>query len=304
MRVTVAQPFHSLFYAPQSVARHGGHFEAEGLEVRSLVADGRTSALRALLEGTADLALSGLMRSLDLADRGGRLVPHFAEVNSRNGFFLLSPSPRPDFTWRDLVGRTVISFAGAPTPWQCMLTVLRRHGVDPSRVRFVRDLHGDDAVAAFQAGRGDFLEAGQPTTEALLTAGSAHVVSSMGEATGPVPFSSYMATADRLRREPELLLRFTRALYRAQHWIARHGAAEVAEVIAPDFPDIPADLRRRAVERYLAQGTWAAHPVLKRPGFEYLQDILLGGGFIKRRHRYEDLVDTAYARQAMETLKE
>jgi NitT/TauT family transport system substrate-binding protein len=185
-----------------------------------------------------------------------------------------------------------------------MLTVLRRHGVDPSRVQFVRDLHGDDAVAAFQAGRGDFLEAGQPTTEALLTAGSAHVVSSMGEATGPVPFSSYMATADRLRRQPELLLRFTRALYRAQRWIARHGAAEVADVIAPDFPEIPADLRRRAVERYQGQGTWASHPVLKRPGFEYLQDILLAGGFIKRRHRYEDLVDTAYARQAMETLKE
>jgi NitT/TauT family transport system substrate-binding protein len=230
-------------------------------------------------------------------------VPHFAEVNSRNGFFLLSRTPRPDFTWRDLVGRTVISFAGAPTPWQCMLTVLRRHGVDPDRVTFVRDLHGDDAVAAFQAGRGEFLEAGQPTTEALLSAG-AHLVTSMGEATGPVPFSSYMTTADRLRRQPELLLAFTRALYRAQRWIARHGAAEVADVIAPDFPEIPADLRRRAVERYQAQGTWASHPVLKRPGFEYLQDILMAGGFIRRRHRYEDLVDTAYARQAMETLKE
>jgi len=25
------------------------------------------------------------MRRLDIADRGGRLLPHFAEVNSRNG---------------------------------------------------------------------------------------------------------------------------------------------------------------------------------------------------------------------------
>jgi NitT/TauT family transport system substrate-binding protein len=304
MRVRVAQPFRSLFYAPHSVAIRGGHFAAEGLDVEPVIADGRSNVLRAVIEGTAELGLGGLMRSLDVADRGGRLIPHFAEVNSRNGFFLLSRTPRPDFTWRDLVGRTVISFAGAPTPWQCMLTVLRRHSVDPQRVTFIRDLHGADAVAAFQGGRGEFLEAGQPTTEQLVAEGAAHLVASMGEATGPVPFSSYLATPDRLGRQPDLLLRFTRGVYRAQRWIARHSAAEIADLIGPDFTDIPADLRLRAVERYLGQGTWAAHPVLKRPGFEYLQEILLAGGFIKRRHRYEDLVDTVYARQAMETLKE
>ncbi len=303
MQVKVAQPFRSLFYAPHSVAIHGGHFAAEGLDVKPVIADARTNVLRALIEGTVELGLGGLMRSLDVADRGGRLVPHFAELNSRNGFFLLSRAPCPDFTWRDLVGRTVISFAGAPTPWQCMLTVLRRHGVDPHRVTFIRDLHGADAVAALHGGRGEFLEAGQPTTEQLLADGTAHLVASMGEATGPVPFSSYLATPDRLARQPELVLRFTRAVYRAQRWIAGHGAAEIADVIGPGFADIPADVRRRVVERYLAQDTWAPHPVLKRPGFEYLQEILLAGGFIKRRHRYEDLVDTTFARQAMETLK-
>lgn len=303
VRITVAQPFRTLFYAPHYVALHGGHFAAEGLEVRAVIADGSVNTIRALVDGSAHVSLGGLMRSLDVADRGGRLLPHFAEVNSRNGFFLLSRTPRPDFTWRDLLGRTVISFAGAPTPWQCMLAVLRRHGVDPARVTFVRDLHGADAVAAFQAGRGEFLEAGQPTTEELLASGAAHLVAAMGEATGPVPFSSYMTTPDRLRREPELLLPFTRAVYRAQRWIARHDAAAIAEVIAPDFTDVPAPLRRGAIDRYLRQGTWASDPMLRQPGFEWLQEILLGGGFIKRRHAYRELVDTTYARQAMETLE-
>lgn len=304
MRIRVALPFHSLFYAPHFVAVRGGHFEAEGLDVSSVIAEAPASTIRALVEGAVEISLGGIMRSLDVADRGGRLFPHFAEVNSRNGFFLLAREPRPDFTWRDLVGRTVISFAGAPTPWQCMLTVLRRHGIDAARVTFVRDLHGADAVAAFRAGRGQFLEAGQPTTEELLAGGAAHLVASMGEATGPVPFSSYMTTPDRLERGPELLLRFTRGLYRAQRWMARHGAAVIADVIAPDFADIPADFQRGAVERYQRQGTWPADPVLRQPGFEVLQQILLDGGFIKRRHRYEHLVDTACARQAVETLKE
>jgi hypothetical protein len=40
-------------------------------------------------------------------------------------------------------------------------------------------------------------------------------------------------------------------------------------------------------------------PLLRRAGYDYLEDILLTGGFISRRARYEDLVDTAIARQVM-----
>jgi NitT/TauT family transport system substrate-binding protein len=183
-----------------------------------------------------------------------------------------------------------------------MQAVLRRHGVDPSRVRFIRDLHGDDAVSAFREGKGDFLEAGQPTTENALDAGG-HLVASMGEATGPLPFSSYMTTRDRLHREPEVPLRFTRALYRAQRWMASQEPAAIAEVIAPAFPDIPTAIRQRVVARYLRQGTWARDPIVRRPGFDHLQEILLQGGFIRRRHRYGDLVDVEIAGQAMATLR-
>src|SRR5207237_1072433 len=157
----------------------------------------------ALLDGTAHICLGGIMRSLDLADRGQPFLPHFAEVNSRNGFFLLSRRPRPGFAWADLSGRTLLGFAEAPTPWQCLLTVLRRHGVDPGSVRIERTLPVAEAVAAFRADRADFLEAGQP--------------------------------------------------------------------------------------------------VLTVAGYEYLQTILLDGGFIRRRHRYEDLVDDAVARHVVET---
>ena len=81
--ITVMEPFHSLFYAPLYVALGLGHFRAEGL---------------------------------DVADRGGGVLPHFIEVNSRNGFFLLGREPRPAFRWSELAGKTVLSFAEAPRP--------------------------------------------------------------------------------------------------------------------------------------------------------------------------------------------
>lgn len=298
-RLTVYEPFRSVFYAPQFVALYGGHFGAEDLEVTVVTAGGGRTTTGALIDGHAEIALGGIMRSLDLADRGGPFLPHFAEVNQRNGFFLLSREVRPRFAWTDLIGKTLISFAEAPTPWQCMLTVLRRHGVDPRTVSIERTLPLAEALAAFRAGRGDFFETGQPFTEQLLADGAAHLVASMGEATGPVPFSSFMTTERFLREERDVVRRFTRALYGAQRWIARADAKAVAELIAPAFPDIAPEIRRRAVARYLGQDTWSREPAIGRHGYEYLQTILLDGGFITRAHRYEDLVDTTLAREVV-----
>jgi len=299
--LTVYEPFRSVFYAPQFVTLYGGHFAAEGLDVEVRTSGGGMTTTGALLDGTAHICLGGIMRSLDLADRGQPFLPHFAEVNSRNGFFLLSRRPRPSFAWADLAGRTLLGFAEAPTPWQCLLTVLRRHGVDPASVRIERTLPAAEAVAAFRADRADFLEAGQPVTEQLLDAGEAHLVASMGEATGPVPFSSYMTTGRFLREQRDTLVRFTRALYRAQRWMAGASADAIAALIAPAFPDIAPDVRLRAVARYLGQSTWARQPVLTIGGYGYLQQILLDGGFIRHRHRYEDLIDDAIAREVVET---
>jgi len=297
LRVVVA--FHSIFYAPLPVAIRGGHFAAEGLEV-----DPKTPALAggtvdALLSGGADVSLSGIMRSFELLDRGGARLVHFAAVNDRNGFFLLSREPRPSFAWSDVVGRTIISFGGAPTPWLCMQAVLRRHGVDPARVTFRRDLSTPDAIAAFRAGQGDFIEHGPPVIDQLVADGTGHLVASMGEATGPVPFSSFMAAPEMLTKQRDVLIRFVRGLYRAQRWMAASTAQEIAAVVAPVFGDIDPAIRVAAVERYLKQSTWARDPVLTRTGYDMLQEILLSAGFVKKPHPFDALVDTDIARAAV-----
>ena len=301
--MTVLMPFHTPFYAPLAAGVTLGHFTGEGLDVamQPAAAFGK-SAVQALLDGSIEITLSGIMRSLELADREGKVLVHFAEVCSRNGFFLLGRRPMPAFRWADLAGKTVISFAEAPTPWQCMLTVLRRHGIDPASVRIERTLPTPDAVAAFCAGRGDFLEQTQPAVEELLEAGAAHLVASMGEATGPVPFTSYMTTPAFLRREPDVVARFTRAVYRTQRWLASQDAAAIGTALAPTFPEVEAARRERIVARFLRQDTWARAPVIRRPSYEYLQEILLSGGLIRHSHPYEELIDTTFAEAAVKAL--
>lgn len=299
-KMTVLMPFHTPFYTPLSASVALGHFADEDLAVTMMpAAQFGKGTIQALLDGDIEISLGGLMRSFDLVDHGGPIVVHFAEVCSKSGFFLLSREPRPNFSWPDMIGRTVVGFAEAPTPWQCMLTVLDREGVDASTVNIERERPGPEAIAAFKGGHGDFIEQTQPAIEQLITEGAGHLVASMGEATGPVPFTSYMTTPAFLKREPDVMLRFTRAIYRTQRWLAGAGAAEVARVIGAHFPEVDAGMRERIVARFQRQDTWSHDPLLRRPGYDYLQTILQHGRFIKNTHRYEDLVDTTFAERVM-----
>src|SRR5262249_33951842 len=155
------------------------------------------------------------------------------------------------------------------------------------------------AVDPSRAGKGDFIEHAPPVVDHLLADGAGHLVAAMGDATGPVPFSSFMAARATLERERERIVRFVRGFVRAQRWMASSEAHAIAAAIAAAVADIDDPNRRAAVERDLRQSTRARQPVLTRTGFDTLQTILLDGGFIKRAHRFEDLVDVEIARQAV-----
>ena len=299
-RLTVLMPFHTPFYAPLPAGVALGHFRDEGLEITCIPAAAfGKGTMPALLDGDVEVSLGGLMRSLDLADRGGPIAGALRGGVQPQRLLSPPPGPRPAFAWSHLVGRTVLSFAEAPTPWQCMLTVLRqarrRSGPGPDRAHAARARRRRRLPRRARR----LPRAGPAVDGELLAEGAAHLAASMGEATGPVPFTSYMTTPRIPRARAGRGAPFTRAVYRTQRWLARAAPSAIAATIAPAFPATGPALLERAVARYHGQGTWAQDPLLRRAGYDYLEEILLTGGLITRRQRYEDLVDTAAARAIM-----
>jgi NitT/TauT family transport system substrate-binding protein len=155
-------------------------------------------------------------------------------------------------------------------------------------------------VEAFRRGEADYLEQAQPAAEMLVNTGYASIVASEGEAVGVLPFSAYLTAPAFAADHADLLRRFARAFYRAQQWIAQHSAEEISQLIAPSFPDVEPALRTRAIARYLQQHTWATDPLLREEGFNYLQDILIGGGFLSQRYPYTEHVNAEFAQHAMQ----
>jgi NitT/TauT family transport system substrate-binding protein len=300
--VRIMLRFHSLFYTPHFVAMYLGVFERQklGVEVRTANSGGELAS--ALLNGAVELGLSGPIRGLDLAEKGSRdRIISIIQVTNRDGFFVVGRGPQPRFQWADLMGSRFILFTEAETPWLCLQQVLRNYGIDIGAIILITEVPTAQAVEMFLRGGADYLEQEQPVVEHLVHSGRGSVVASEGEAVGAVPFSAYLTTPAYAASHAEVLQRFTKAFYHAQQWIAHHSAAEISQLIAPSFPDIEPEIRTRAVGRYLTQETWSRDPLLREEGFNYLQDILIGGGFISKRYPYAEHVNVEFAQAAMKS---
>jgi NitT/TauT family transport system substrate-binding protein len=297
MRLRLGLTFHHVFYAPYYVTLHRGLFAEQGLELETTVpGDGRLVLARQA-SGELDIALGGIMRSLVSYNAGEPEAPlHFTRVNDRDGFFLVGRSET--FDWPDLLGRRLILFSEAPTPWYVLRALLRERGLDPEQIDAIPGMPAPEAAEAFQRGEADFLQCPAQVAEALVAAGSATIVAEMGREAGPIPYSSYSARRVVLNTQAEAISAFIRAHVATLAWMRSVSGAEIWETIAPSFPDADATVYRRAVERYHRLGTWSSDATLPRESFDRLADLMHRGGLIQRVAPYEACCDDTLTRVA------
>jgi NitT/TauT family transport system substrate-binding protein len=239
MRLRLGLTFHHPFYAPYYVALHRGLFEEQGLELETTVPNDGRLVLAGQASGELDVALGGIMRSLVSFNTGDLDAPlHFARVNDRDGFFLVGR--RETFDWPDLLGRRLILFSEAPTPWYVLRALLRERGLDPDLIDAVPGVPAPEAAEAFQRGEADFLQAPAQIAEAVVAAGDATIVAEMAHEAGPIPYSSYSAQRAVLEAQPEALGAMIRAHAAGLAWMRQATGAEIWETIAPSFPDADA----------------------------------------------------------------
>jgi NitT/TauT family transport system substrate-binding protein len=242
--------------------------------------------------------LGGIMRSLVSYNAGEPDAPlHFARVNDRDGFFLVGRSEA--FDWPDLLGRRLILFSEAPTPWYVLRALLRERGLDPDQIEAIPGLPAPEAAEAFQRGEADFLQAPAQVAEALVAGGSAAIVREMAREAGPIPYSSYSAQRAVLDTQAEALGALIRAHVAALAWMRAATGAEIWETIAPSFPDADAAVYRRAVERYHRLEVWSSDATLPRASFDRLAELMRRGGLIERVAPYEACCDDSLTRATL-----
>ena len=295
--LVLIENFRAVFYAPFYAACALGSYKAEGLEVELKLAPELGKALQAVSAGTGQVSWGGplrIMAALDQDPKCGYVA--FCEVVGRDPFFLVGRKQNPGFTPAQLPQWTLAVVTEVPTPWICLRHDLRRAGIAPSTVKLALGRTMAENAAALRAGKVDVIQVFQPYVQELVEEGAGHVWY-VAASRGPTSYTSFNTTRAYIEREPDTILRITRAMYRTLKWIAVHDGRALAEAIASYFPNVPAARLAACCETYRSLGLWNRTPVLQREGLEWLRDAMLAAGAIHTCFAYEDCVDARFAEQ-------
>jgi len=277
----------SAFYSPLIATIAGGFLREEGLEPAYSVAPVGKSAIAALLDGSAQVAQSAPSQAFTPLEKGQQPpVMHFAQINEKDGFFIAARKPDPAFTWDKLKSGKVLVDHGAQ-PLAMFKYACFKQGLDWKALPIV-DAGMGTMDKAFRDGTGDYIHQQGPAPQQLEHDGVGHVVASLGDAIGPVAFSSLAATREWLATDEAK--RFTRAYRKARAWLLATPADKVAEAEASFFPNIDRGVLTKTIATYQKLGCWTPHVEITRPAFEVTQDVFEYSGLITKRHQYEDAI--------------
>jgi len=292
----LAEPFRALFYAPYYLAEARGAFARQGLDLRMETAGTPTLAAQAVLEGRADLAWSGPMRVMQhrAADPNSPLTA-FCAVIMRDPFMIVGRSEREGLHLAELGTFRLGLVTEVPTPVWCLA-----HAVAEAGGQKVKDRAGGtmaENVASLLAGKLDAIQVFEPYASQVEAAGGAVWYSQSSY--GPLAYSSLYSTGATLTARREALRGMVRALAETLRWLETAAPEEVATLLEARFPDLPLDIRIRAVARYQAAGLWTDGPHMPRAAFDALGAAMLRAGALPHIPDFGICVDEAIVTEAL-----
>ena len=290
--IKVAEVTHSIFYAPQYIAISEGFFEEVGLDVELILTPGADKVTAAVLSGDVDIGFSGSEATIYVYNGGEKdYLKSFAQLTQKDGSFIISRKPIENFTLQDLVGKYIIGGRSGGMPEMTLEWTLRNANINPSK-----DLIIDTSIAfaamggAFIGGTGDFVTLFEPTATSIENGGFGHIVASLGELGGIVPYTAYNARNSYIKNNPEIIESFTKAIEKGLAFVHENNNETIAKSILSFFPDTSLNDLTKSIERYKNQDTWPKTTKFSEESFIHMQKIMQQAGVLDTTVNYKDLV--------------
>jgi len=287
LKVTGARP--TIFYAPLIACVTQGFLQRQGVDANFHWL-GATPILDGFRNGSVDVIQSAVSGYWGLADRGETSIPvHIAEINRRDGFFLVRRGSGPPFAWKQIEGKTIVAELGGQ-PAHMLRYALSHNGVDVSKVQIVNGGTGAALRAAFRSGMGDFAHFQGATAQQVEQDSEGSIVTSVGAAMPEVSFSSVCCLPEFVRTPA--YRPFLAAFAQAKAWAHSTDAREVAAHVAPQFPDESLPAMVKAVQAYQRLGCWSGPLGISKTHYDQAWSVFQAAGAVKGWYAFESVCVT------------
>lgn len=151
----------------------------------------------------------------------------------------------------------------------------------------------------FLHGNADYVALFEPTASSTEIAGKGYIVSSIGKETDEMPYTAYFAKKSYIEKNPEIIQKFTNAIYKGQTWVSNHSTEEIASAISSYFPDTDTDLIITVLNRYKEIDVWSLSPYISENSFNLLQTVIQDAGELKEKAPYDKVINNNFANEAL-----
>jgi NitT/TauT family transport system substrate-binding protein len=306
-KIRLNEVVRSVFYVPMYVAINQGFFKEEGIEIDLATGQGADKTMQQVISGNADIGFCGPEQTIYLYNQGREdYTVIFAQLTKRDGSFLVGRAAEPNFKWESLKGKTIIGGRPGGVPEMTLEYTLKNHGLIPDKdVKLITNLAFTATATAFKAGTGDYVALFEPTGTILENAKAGYIVSSVGKVSGEIPYTSFFATKSYIKKHPDIIQKFTNAIYKGLLWTEKNDSAQVAKSIVKFFPGMDVTTLAKVVDRYENQDTWQKDLNLKEDALSNLENIIQSykASLMPNRPPYNKIVTNKYANSAVENIK-
>ena len=303
--ITVAEVTHSLFYAPQYIAINKGYFKDEGLNVNVITTPGADKTMAALLSKEAQIGLMGPEATVYVYNGGEKnYAVNFAQLTQKDGSFLLGREKIDNFTYDMLKGKTLIGGRKGGMPEMTLEYVLKNQGLTVTRngedlnadVNIRTDVNFDVMAGVFTAGQSDYVTLFEPSASQVERNGIGHIVASIGESSGVVPYTCYSSLKDYLSDNSETINKFTRAIKRGLEFVYSASMDEIVEALSPSFVSSDNEEITRVMTNYLNIQAWPTSLELKEENYNRLIEIVTMAGELDKPAPFEKIVNNTFSK--------
>ncbi|MGH4124903.1 MAG: ABC transporter substrate-binding protein [Clostridium sp.] len=306
-KVKLNEVVRSIFYAPMYAAISEGFFKEEGIEIDLSTGQGADKTMQQVLSNAVDIGFCGPEQVIYIYNQKREDYPViFAQLTQKDGSFLVARNAETNFNWESLKGKTVIGGRPGGVPEMALEYVLRNHGIDPMKdMELITNLAFTATAGAFKGGTGDYVALFEPTASMMKKDNSGHIVASIGASAGTMPYTCFFATKSYIEKNPVIIEKLTRAIYKGQKWVSSHSDAEVCNSIKSFFPGADETVLVESIKNYREINAFSPNPILKSEDLTRLMDIIQSykADLIPQRPAFDKIINNTFAEKVVKDLK-
>lgn len=292
---------HSVFYAPLYVAIEKDYFKEEGLNVNLTNGGGADNSMTAVLSGSAHIGLMGPETVIYVYNQGKKDYPVvFGQLTQKDGSFLVSREKEENFNWNNLRGKEILAGRKGGVPamtFQYVLNSLNMRTDLDFKLNY--DVAFNMMTSAFLEGIADYCTVFEPTASEYQALGKWHIVASVGEQSGEIPYTSFIALGSYIKNNGKTVESFLKALKKAHAFIDSNDEKTVAETIVKQFPSTTIYSIETSLKSYKKINAWKKDLIATKDSFDRLQNVMSNAGELSAKADFDKIVNNSIAEKLL-----